>query len=266
MKRYFLLILALGYLAIWTSCSKTAPTTSPITFESVTLRDSTGNCGEGDCFQVDVNYIKAKETNSIIAKAISDTIQKFTAADILGLMMESPTPSTVENALSAARSEFTKQSDAQKEATDPFPVRYSLDITTSEIHQNPKVVCIEQAIYSYAGGAHPNTDVRYLVFDKQTGKIFNMKNVVSDSASFMKIVEQYVRKAHEIPANQSLTDAGFLFGEEQNLPLPVDFAIKEKSLLIMYNAYEIAAYAMGPTALEIPLIELEKVLKLDLLK
>jgi hypothetical protein len=82
----------------------------------------------------------------------------------------------------------------------------------------------------------------------------------------MKIVEQYVRKAHEIPANQSLTDAGFLFGEEQNLPLPIDFAIKEKSLLIMYNAYEIAAYAMGATALEIPLIELEKVLKLDLLK
>ena len=83
----------------------------------------------------------------------------------------------------------------------------------------------------------------------------------------MKIVEQNLRKEREVPANQSLTEAGLLFDSfEGKMPLPIDYCLTEKGLKIFYNTYEITAYAVGPTEMEIPLSQLEKILNLELLR
>ena len=267
MKRISFAIVVLNLAIFWAACNKGAEKTQVLILEPITLRDSSGVCGDGNCFQADINYLTAKGGETNVAQGISDTIRKFVIRDILGFAMDTELPPKVEDALKLARTEYNRQVAEQEKEQDAFPIRFSFEIDTKETYRSTKALSIEQFYASYLGGAHPNSEKRLLVFDIHTAKIINLKNIVADSANFMKIVETYLRKEHEIPANQSLRDAGFFFDDnETTLPLPVDYAITANGLRFVYNPYEIAAYAMGMTEFEIPFAELEKVLKLDLLK
>jgi Deacetylase PdaC/Protein of unknown function (DUF3298) len=257
-------------LITWFSCGKTAPKPTPITFESVTVRDSLGKCsddGDGNCFQVSVNYLVAKGGDAAVAAAISDTIQRFVIQDLMMLASDSLLPKKVDAALKAARTEYEREVKAQAEEEDPFRVQFNLDVATKELYRTAKSISIEQQCYIYSGGAHPNSETRLLVFNTSNGKMITLKEIVKDSVAFMKIVEENLRKVREIPANQSLHEAGFLFDEILvALPQPIDYCLTAKGLKIIYNPYEIAAYAMGPTEMEIPISALEKVLNLELLR
>jgi Deacetylase PdaC/Protein of unknown function (DUF3298) len=265
-KNSFVAICAIISLFL-ASCGKSPAKVTPLTFDTITIRDSTGNCGDGNCFTSDINYIVAKGGDEAITKSINDSLRQSIINDIMVFVSDSLRPSKVEDALQLFRKEYDKQVAEQAKEPEPFRVSYALDLNMTQSYQNAKVVCISQGYYSFSGGAHPNTEERLFVFDLKTAKLINMKDIVKDSVGFMKIVEAQVRKVHEIPANQTLHEFGFLFGEENaSLPLPVDYSLNDNKLRIVYNPYEIAAYAFGPTDFEIPLADLDKVLKLDLLK
>jgi hypothetical protein len=271
MKKFaFASFLFLIVLITCFSCGKTPAKSTPITFESITLRDSLGKCaddGDGNCFQVSINYLVAKGGDAAVASAISDTIQRFVIQDLMFLASDSLLPTKVDVALKAARAEYEKEVKEQAKEENPFNIKFNLDVTMAELYRTAKTISIEQQCYTYSGGAHPNSETRLLVFDTRNGKLITLKEVLKDSAAFMKIVEENLRKEHEIPANQSLTEAGLLFDTfEGKLPLPVDYCLTEKGLKVFYNPYEIASYAMGPSSMDIPLSALEKVLNLELLR
>ncbi len=252
------------------SCGKTPAKSTPITFESITLRDSLGKCsddGDGNCFQINLTYLVAKGGDAAVASAISDTIQRFVIQDLMSFTSDSLLPNKVDVALKAARAEYEKEVTEQAKEENPFHVRYNLDVTTTELYRTAKTISIEQQCYVYSGGAHPNGETRLLIFNTTNGKMITLKEIMKDSVTFMKIVEENLRKVREIPANESLTDAGLLFDEfGGKLPLPVDYCLTAKGLKVIYNPYEIASYAAGPTEMEIPLAALEKVLNLELLR
>jgi hypothetical protein len=220
MKKTSFLGLSLVLALFLASCGKNPAKPIILTFDSITMSDSTGNCDDGNCFSTHINYLVAKGGDGTIANHINDSLRKFAINTIMVYVSDSLQPSKVEDAFHLFRKEYDKQVAEQAKEPEPFRVSYSLDLNMTAGYQNGKIACVNQGCFSYSGGAHPNSEERLYVFDLQTSKLINLKDVVTDSAGFMKIVEAQVRKVHEVPADKTLHEFGFLFGEENSsLPL-----------------------------------------------
>ena len=64
-----------------------------------------------------------------------------------------------------------------------------------------------------------------------------------------ELAEVHFREARELGVDESLSDAGFFWGE--SFALPENYALTEEGLYFYYNPYEIAAYVVGPTSFTI---------------
>jgi hypothetical protein len=264
-----ILMICLSTTLLWFACNNNEITKiKPIVFGTETLKDSTGNCEEGNCFNAHMQILTAKPEQGAAAQAIADSIRIFTIKAMSDLMFDSVKTSTISQTLQQLRQEYDKQVAAQANIPkdEIFPVRYEIDMNVTMTHQNSKVVSISQGVYTYTGGAHPSTTNALHTFDILTGKTIELKDVVTDEKALIKIIESHLRKEREIPTNQTLRDAGFLYDDMLELPLPIDYAVTPNGIRFIYNAYDIAAYAMGPTDMEISFAELDKVLNLNKLR
>ncbi len=267
MKKFPIIVFIFAALQFFVACKneKAVKQAASIAFDTILLKDSSATCNEGECFRYSIQYLSAKGGDAMVAQAISDTISKYITYELMDYVMDSMAAPKIPDVLKLLRNDY----DARLKELLQFPaderfIHYEIEIETRESHRNTKVVCIEKNGFYNTGGAHPNSNTTLLTFDALTGKTINLKDICMDETGLVKVVEEYLRKSHEIPANETLEDAGFLYnGDIKILPLPVDFSVSATGIRVRYNAYEIAPYATGPSDFEIPFAALEKVLKLD---
>lgn len=117
--------------------------------------------------------------------------------------------------------------------------------------------------YTYTGGAHGGRATSYFVLDRKTGKRLSRIDIVSDTTALNKLAEKVFRKNMEIAPNADLTESGFWFaGNTFYLNENFGFSKDGKSLIFLFYEYEVAAYAAGEIEMEIPLSELNGILKI----
>ena len=97
------------------------------------------------------------------------------------------------------------------------------------------------------------------------GKTLSFRDLVIDQRAFLTIAEKEFRKNQEITDEQNLEEAGYFF-EKGIYNLPTQFAITKDGLLLFYNNYEAAAYAVGQIVYTIPFDMLINVINLDKIK
>ena len=114
--------------------------------------------------------------------------------------------------------------------------------------------------FSYTGGAHPNYYVSKKIFDKETGQLLQLLDIVKDTSSLKKLVEIDFRKQVEISPTESLSAAGFWFEKDQ-FKLPLNVGMTNDGLGFYYNPYEVAPYAQGTIEIILPFEKVEKFLK-----
>jgi hypothetical protein len=117
---------------------------------------------------------------------------------------------------------------------------------------------------AYTGGAHPNSTTQFANFDIMTGRRLGLSDLLIDGYEepLARIVESHFREARGLDPAVSLEEVGFWF-EGGKFKLSDDFAIRDNGLTFYYNAYDIAAYAMGPTEVIVPYEELSDLIKKD---
>jgi hypothetical protein len=76
-----------------------------------------------------------------------------------------------------------------------------------------------------------------------------------------QVVEKEFKVARGLPESTILQDEGFFM--EGDFYLPSSFGFNEEGLYLFYNAYEAAAYALGPTELTIPYDQLNGLIDLE---
>lgn len=143
----------------------------------------------------------------------------------------------------------------------PFSMPWSLETEGQVLFQNDKLVSVQLHQYSYTGGAHPNTFSTVWMFNKSNSEPLLWQDLGVKTDTLEVIAEQAFRKAAEIPAGQSLEEAGFFEGEE--FSLPQNYGLVADGLLLYYNTYEIAPYVFGPTEVIIPWADLKVVFETD---
>lgn len=137
-----------------------------------------------------------------------------------------------------------------------FDYSITIDTTLAEYTQ----LTIDE--YSNTGGAHGNGYTSYDFISNKTGELINLKKLVQNVKSFNKMVEPYFRKQNGIEANSDLVELGYWF-EKGDFSCNSNFYIKNDTLCFLFNSYEIACYAQGPSGIKVPLKEVKKVLKID---
>lgn len=145
--------------------------------------------------------------------------------------------------------EYLKVSDAASTA------EWTLSRAASALYVDSKLISVSVTNEGYLGGAHGFQEVTYLVFDAQSGKKLSWSDILSEGSQsvLLKASEAEFRRIRQIPADQSLADAGFDFSPDGVFKLSANFAVSGQGLHLHYNAYEVGPYVMGPTDIIVPM-------------
>jgi hypothetical protein len=146
---------------------------------------------------------------------------------------------------------FTEGVDEQERSA---PIDWSLERTISTVYWDSEIVTLDVRSRGYLGGAHGFDERQLLTFRAKDGKRLTLHELVEPkSLSLLSTVaEAEVRRTRGVPAGQSLQDAGFTTSTTEPFLVPENFGVVEAGLLVRYNPYEIAPYALGPTEVTLP--------------
>jgi len=144
--------------------------------------------------------------------------------------------------------------------------RWYLERRVAVVHEANGIIGLRFAEDTYTGGAHPLSTVRYGSFDLQDGHRLRLQEVVVAGAvpHLTESGERAFREVREIPAGQSLSDAGFWFKNDV-FTLSDNFTFTHAGLVFRYDPYEVAPYALGPTELLLAWDDLEGLIRPEVL-
>ncbi len=120
-----------------------------------------------------------------------------------------------------------------------------------------KILSLEVSGYWFTGGAHGGTEYTYLNYNLNTGEKLDWKNVFKKDSDYMKIISDYSKTDLEkqlIAGEDSMTDESWIGrgteATEENYNTNVGF--DKNGLIIIFQQYQVAAYAAGPQTVVVP--------------
>lgn len=124
------------------------------------------------------------------------------------------------------------------------------------VRNDAQVVTLALEESSYLGGAHPNHVVVFHNVDAVTGAVLRLEDLILPEAlpEVRVLASEAVRRALGVDSGGSLVDAGLM---DEILPLPASALLTREAVLLEYNPYEVAPYAMGAIRARIPWSRLE---------
>ncbi|HEY9069507.1 MAG TPA: DUF3298 domain-containing protein [Candidatus Ozemobacteraceae bacterium] len=148
---------------------------------------------------------------------------------------------------------FVKGYEASVKETPEMPGGWSLKFEASIRHADAELIAIDTLDSVFQGGAHPTSNIVYLVFSTKTGKPVELSSLLlpGKADELTRIAEARFRKVRELKPDENLEEAGFQF-EKNRFALNSNFLVSKDGLAFCYNQYEIAPYALGITELVIP--------------
>jgi hypothetical protein len=150
--------------------------------------------------------------------------------------------------------EFTGNFDAFVRSQKGQPIFgsvWSLDVRTEVLRRTPAYLGLQIESYTYEGGAHPNSFVRFANYDPRTGRRLRLSDWLQPGteARLNALAEKIFRKQEGLRADDQLE--GYFF-ENNRFRLNDNFTLTSDGLRFVYNPYEIKPYVAGRTTLDVP--------------
>lgn len=230
--------------------------TDGLTLEMVRFSENTGSCGadSSSCAWVDLTYPVAKNGKAETRKAINQFVSTLLAESI-GFGEEDKRAITVTQATQQFFSDYLK---AKKEFMDE-PESWMVESNAEVLYQNDQILSLSIEVFSYTGGAHGNFYRTIENFDLNNGKPLQITDVIADTTAFKQIAEAAFYSARKEVEEESFSKEDYFWGDP--FFLPANFGITSKGILLFYNPYEAAAYALGTTEFTIPYKRVEGILR-----
>ncbi|MBU5483581.1 DUF4163 domain-containing protein [Clostridium sp. MSJ-11] len=126
-------------------------------------------------------------------------------------------------------------------------IDYAADTDYTIYLANDKLLSLTVLYYQYTGGAHGNYTVTPYNIDLTTGKELYLKDIFKNGVDYKKVINTEINKQIKEKNKENYPIAGFDgIKEDQN------FYIEKDRLVIYFQPYEIAPYALGVVKFEIP--------------
>ncbi|MEP0710562.1 MAG: DUF4163 domain-containing protein, partial [Algoriphagus sp.] len=245
--KYLFILTALLFFACG---EKATESTTKLSFSSKSF--SSKRCIDESCAKVEISYPIAE--NSPAAAQIND--------DIMGqLLVYFNNEEGFSNLDSAAKS-FLDSYEEFKTDFPESPGEWTVELKVEVTYESDSTLSVQFSEFNYAGGAHPNSSVYYMNFDKQTGEYLSVDRVILDEGKMLHLAETAFRKHHEVEEGKSLEEAGF-FLQETGFFLPNAIGYENDKFILTYIPYEIGPYVLGYTVLEFDLKDLEGIVRAE---
>lgn len=200
---------------------------------------------------VEINMPKA-EGKSEVAGKIQAVIEGHIANQLN--FSETADPSIdIKGGISKFESEYNAFKEDISEDAMPWEAIFDGDV----IYMSSEVISIAINSYLNTGGAHGNMNVTLFNFSASSGELIENEELLIMNPEFKALAETHFKE--EI--SRKGADYNDYFFDE-GFSLPANMGLNDDGLLLFYNNYEIAAYAMGITEFTIPFDEVDPFLKL----
>ena len=208
-----------------------------------------------DNAKINITYPKA-EGNEKVANRINNTLENFLANEI-NMSEKTDKNLMLEDAIKAFDAEYKSFKEDFSDSTQEWEASIESEVN----YDSGKILCVTVNSYLDTGGAHGNSHVTFLNFDKKYGELLKMEDIIKDEEGFKKLAAPYFEKATKPISNDEEVQDMF-FGEAFQLPENIGF--NAEGVILIYNIYEIASYAQGVTEFTIPYDEAKPFLKIEL--
>lgn len=198
------------------------------------------------CAVVRINYPEITEAPASLPKDLLNShIQK-------AILKGSLDPEGQAGEVTKACKKFIEDFTTFEKEMEQEVAAWSIEIDIEVINNDANYFSLRIDENAYLGGAHPNQHTSFLNYDIVTGQKVTLDQLIKDTDRLRALAEQKFREAKKLPPGANLSEAGYFF-EEGEFTLTHNFGISQGNLLLYYNNYDIAPYALGPTLLELPL-------------
>lgn len=241
----------------WENISRSADTKLKMSVADKELEEASENTDLS--FSTRIQYVKVDESGY-------DALQKALDKDNA-------------DSLELAKEEYSYNAEDLKnmvEENESAAVPFALESTVLKKRADDKVVSYLRESYSQLGGAHPSTYFAGKNYDTKTGSELTLQDVVTNYDDVYQYVLDELAKNEKQPENENCYFDGYedtvkemFYGnsdsesavtdansEETGLyPMPassVQWYLGDDGLNILFNDYDIAPYAYGPSLVTIP--------------
>jgi hypothetical protein len=231
----------------------------PLSVKIMEFKATAGDCvdPETPCYEMHLQYPQVEggpeDARPMINAALNDTILGSFAAFAPDENSPFNTMGEVASAIETMFNDFLTDFEDMHQ-------KWFIRMTSETQLNHPMILSVSMQIESYTGGAHANHWKNIFNFDPVTGSAISWQDVISDPVAFLNLSEMAFRKTRDIPPSTNLEEAGFFF-ENGQFSLPENIGFTDAGILLIFNPYEAAAYALGATEFMVPWDELESLLK-----
>ncbi len=260
--KYLIALFFCGSINIFSACHSTE--SGPLvldkqnyTFAGVNRCDTTKNAG----VDVSVDYILLKDDTEG-ARKINDSLRRLAVNSIVGWLDSATVAGNpdVQTDLAKAASQFATDYEIMRKDMGSLGGCWEVKTTADTMHVGNKALTVKYETFAYTGGAHPNSSMSFYTFNRETGQMLTLSDMVSDTTALLTVVEKAFRKQQDLLPQNNLEEQGY-FLHDGRFFLPGNVGMSSKGMVFYYNPYEIAAYAIGPIQLTIPYEQLNGILR-----
>ena len=240
---FWLLVLSLA------GCSPRGETRSPVLrHEPRSLTRTYGSCDSagGPCVSIRFSYPAITRPGSTPA---ADSVGAYIDGEMFAALEDGARSLPFDSIASGLIDQY---SGLREEFSD-YRIPWTLERSCVILLDTAGVISVRFEEASFLGGAHGLEIVRLASFDAASGRRLAYGDFFKPGfeREFARLAEREFRAVRDIPDSSSLGEAGFWIEEGEFSP-PQNMAVGDSALILYYNPYEVAPYAMGPTEVHIP--------------
>ena len=118
-----------------------------------------------------------------------------------------------------------------------------------ELYQTEQMISVDALVYSYSGGAHPNTVLLGWNYDLTTGEFFAVESLAEEAEEFSTLVTEEIIAQAQAKAKEYGVEPEMFFWEDYR-EIAANWgsyavSFDENGMKIGYSPYEMASYAAG---------------------
>jgi Deacetylase PdaC/Protein of unknown function (DUF3298) len=137
----------------------------------------------------------------------------------------------------------------------------ALDIRYNVVHADKDLISVLYTVYVYTGGAHGNAASRAFNYDLSRGEMLELSDLFEPNSNYIKLIADYSINA--LKKRRISDDSWIESGAGAKSQNYASWNIVPQGLMITFDAYQVAAYALGSQEVIVPFSVLKGAVKRD---
>jgi len=233
-----------------------APKVSKTKFAQVAIQKTSKHCNR--VYRIQVHTLNVVEAPAALKPVVEAQLHSWLR---WGLEAETSTASSPEVWAQEELLRHEKQ-DCETDK-DVAQTPWERTLTVKHFFEDERYLSLSFEFVAFEGGAHENRKKQFVTWEKESKTPLTLAALWPEMEPFMALAEDEFRQARKLKPEDDFEEHGYWF-DKGRFRLSEQFAFSECGLLLYYNPYEVAAYAVGPIEIFIPFAKLKTLSKLPL--